>query len=70
MRWQIETYHKLERTIKTFLLWPVCINYEYRWLETAYIRQTRALTGRWLNIEWANRLPRSKETIFTEKEKQ
>ena len=28
------------RTVKRFAIFPVCINGEYRWLETVYIRQT------------------------------
>ena len=46
MKWKKE----YSRIVKTYALFPIYANNEYRWLETVYIRQYRAV---W-NFAWKN----------------
>lgn len=71
MRWQKKRKKKLrqdagsERTVTRFLLFPKCIDYEYRWLETATWRQRLVLARsqyrdsiikhnylKWIDVYW------------------
>ena len=45
MKWKSKQRRNLDllgthRIVKRFAIFPVCIDGEYRWLETVYIRQT------------------------------
>ena len=57
MRWFKKLYYIGEhRIIKRFLIFPKFINQEYRWLETATIKQTYNPSymrfSNWEDIEW------------------
>ena len=65
MRWQEKPWPKLpssgdERTRSRFLLFPICINMEYRWLEHAeWVERysySYALMGYrgWVPVRWLN----------------
>ncbi len=53
MRWKRKKKPKFgsRRVIKRFLLTPLCLNGEFRWLEWAYIEQMFGLRY-WINMHW------------------
>lgn len=54
MRWNIKQHNYEDtRTIKKFLWFPILIDDELRWLETALIEQQYSFMG-WENIRWCN----------------
>ena len=58
MRWtkkpaKVKTKYVDERIIEKFLLLPTCISRQYRWLETATIKQIK-IKNVWINTHWLN----------------
>ena len=66
MRWKasLELDQGAMRIIKRFLFLPVCLEDEWRWLETAYIKQRVEKVPfpfslkeyKWRNILWSDKL--------------
>ena len=46
-------HHGDSRVVKRFLWWPVLLDRELRWLETAYIVQRYSRVGYWYNKRFA-----------------
>ena len=53
MRWQKKQKSVTDyKIVKRFALFPICINNEWRWLETCYILKTLWIS--WHEEEWTN----------------
>ena len=53
MRWQKKQKSVTDyKIVKRFTLFPMCVNNEWRWLETCYILKTRWIS--WYEAEWTN----------------
>lgn len=62
MRWR----KKMMKIVRRFALFPICISYEYRWMEVVYIRRFK----RDPFILWRNDRFVSKKTFIEYKKKQ
>ena len=54
MRWKQEPTLGDKRVIKKFLLWPLVLKGEYRWLERAVIEQEWNNVVHWQSIRFLN----------------